>query len=124
MLPTMRPVTWDDEMVRGDGFRMGFRPAHLDSNGNKVYDYNFTGWTGKAQLRRSVDSTTVLVEFTVQIADQVATPGLVWVTATAAQTALVDEDSGVYDVQVKPPAGDPMTIARGTIKLIRDVSRP
>ena len=120
----MQPVSWDDKFVRGDGFRMGFRLAHLDANGNKVYDYNFTGWTGLAQLRRTVDHSVVLLTFTVTIPDQTANPGLVWVTATGAQTATVTEESGVYDVQLTPPAGEPMTIARGRLAMIKDVSRP
>ena len=119
----MQPVVWDDKFVRGDGFRLGLRPCHLDDDGTKVYDYNFTGWTGKAQLRRTVDSSVVLLEFTVQIPDQTANPGLVWILATGSQTATVTEDSGMYDVQLTPPAGEPVTIARGKLTMIKDVTR-
>jgi hypothetical protein len=122
----VQTIKWDDRLRRGDTFRMGFRPAHLDLSTEpptKVYDYNFTGHTGKAQLRRSADSPTVLLEFTVSIPDQSLTPGMVWVTATAAQTAALTEDSGVYDVQLTSGTGDVFTIAGGNIYIDPDVTR-
>lgn len=119
----VNPIRWDDRLRRGDSFRLGFRPCHVDDDGVKTYDFNYTGYTGQAQLRRSANSSVVLLEFTVAIADQDLTPGLVWVTATAAQTAPLTEDSGVYDVQLTSPTAEVQTIAYGMLTIDADVTR-
>lgn len=120
----MQPISRNVTIRRGDTFKIGFRLAHMDDDGNPVYDYNFTGWTGKAQLRRSANLVTVELEFDVAIADQSLSPGLVWVTAAADDTAALDIESGVYDVQLTSPTDEVMTIAEGDAEIAQDVTRP
>lgn len=123
----VQPIKWDDHLRRGDDFRMGFRCAHLDESTDpptKVYDYNFTGATGRCQLRRSADSPVVILNCTVAFPDQTLQPGMVWVTALAADTLELTEDSGAYDVEVTTSTGAVFTIAEGYITIHPDVSRP
>jgi hypothetical protein len=122
----MQPIAYDAKFVRGDDWRLTFRVGRYDDNGNKVYDVDFTGHTGLAQLRKTTEDTVVLLTFTVTIPDQAiaGNKGRFTISAPKAQTAALAVESGVYDVQLTSGGGETQTWARGKISLLRDVSRP
>ena len=122
----MHPVRYDTKQVRGDDWRIGFRVYRLDSNGDKVYDIDFTGHTGLAQMRKTTEDSAVAMTFTVEIPDQAVAGnmGLFYITAAKALTAALVHESYVYDVQLTSGEGETKTWASGKISILRDVSRP
>lgn len=121
----MQPIVYDTKLVRGDDFSRTFRVGRM-VDGAKVFDIDFTGHTGLAQLRRNTDATVVLLTFAVTIPDQSVTgnKGKFTITATKVQTAALTVESGVYDVQLTSGSGQTTTWATGRISVIPDVSRP
>lgn len=122
----MQPIVYDAKFVRGDDWRLSFRVGRYDDNRNKVYDIDFTGHTGLAQLRRSTEDTAVLLTFSVIIHDQTVegNMGRFTIFADKDVTGDLESESGVYDVQLTSGSGETQTWVRGKISILRDVSRP
>lgn len=121
----MQPIVWDTKFVRGDDWRLTFRVGRYDDNGTKVYDIDFTGHTGLAQLRQTTEGA-LLLTFTVEIPDQSieGNMGKFSLVADKSLTAALTVESGVYDVELTSGEGETQTWARGKISILRDVSRP
>jgi hypothetical protein len=84
---------------------------------------DITGWTGLAQVRATVDTATVLFEFTVTVGNQETVPGSFFLTAAPAVTAALTTLAGVWDLQWTTDTGEVYTYAAGTVTLTKDVSR-
>lgn len=84
---------------------------------------DLTGKTAKGQIRSSKASATVAAEFTCQVADQVVTKGAVLCSLTPAQTALLTDESYVYDIQVTGTPTDVTTYLQGQVSVVKEVTR-
>lgn len=123
----MQPALQDLAIYQGDSYDFFFRVRE------RVYDpvlgdfvpgdyINLTGWSGKSQIRATVEATDVLAEFSVTFTDQTTAPGGVLLRLTAAQTTALPP-SGVWDVQLTNPAGEIRTFIAGRVTVAREVTR-
>lgn len=120
----MKPATLNIEIFKGDTYTLFFRVREKLADGSLGDYIDLTGATAKSQIRQSEDSSTVLGEFTATIGDQVATPGSVLLTLTAAETtALALTQNGVWDVQITYADGKVRTYLKGTVTLLKEVTR-
>ena len=87
--------------------------------------YDFTGYTARMQIRRTIESSVVMIELTTEnggIAYTDAANGELTVTMTAVQTAAL-ETSGVYDLEVINAGGQVSKLIKGTFTLLPEVTR-
>lgn len=121
--PASKPIT----MVRGDDYSLFFRVTKKVWNAETGLfdsDYeDFTGWTGAAQLRATVDDTEFLA-FTIEFADQAVTPGAGFMTMGHVLTETIDFEAGIYDAQLTAPDGLRTTFFGGAVVIKKDVTRP
>jgi hypothetical protein len=87
--------------------------------------WNFTGYTARMQIRRTIDSSTVMIELTtedggLEFTDLFA--GQLTVHMTDEQTASLTSD-GVYDIEIISDAGDVSRLVQGNFTLNREVTR-
>lgn len=94
--------------------------AHLfqflqQDGGNPVIT---TGWTAKAQIRRSMkQSSTLIAEFTVDLTD--VDLGIIVLSLTAADTAAITRPKGYYDIELISPDPDNLSfsIVKGEVSI-------
>ena len=87
--------------------------------------YNLTGYSARMQVRKDVDSTTVLLEATVANGRITMAPneGVITVTFAPSVTATLTR-SGVYDLEVFTTGnGDVQKVVRGEFRLEKEVTR-
>jgi hypothetical protein len=126
------PYPKDITIRRGDSKRIFCRirerlwdpSANGGLGGYVPGDYrDLTGWVGKAQVRTTEDSATVVAEFTVTLSDQTATPGGVTLYLAPATTAGITVDTAKWDFQFTDAASDVWTYAAGAVTIVKDVTR-
>lgn len=86
--------------------------------------WDFTGYTARMQVRRTVDSSTVLISLTTEngrITLGGAT-GIIELNITAADTAALTS-SGVYDLEIISGTGTVDRIMQGNFDLSQEVTR-
>lgn len=86
--------------------------------------WNFTGYTARMQVRRTIDSSTVLISLTTEngrITLGGAT-GIMELNITAADTATLTS-SGVYDIEIISSSGVVSRILQGDFTLSQEVTR-
>ena len=76
-----------------------------DSSGSAL---DLTGYTAAAQIRKTYESSSATVSFTVAFNSD-RTTGKLTLTLTAVQTALLDEGRYVYDVEVTKTSDSTVT---------------
>lgn len=103
-------------LYQGDTFELLFR---LKSGTSYV---DLTGATPTAQIRASADAASPIISFTAALTDQTATPGGVMLTLSAAQTSGLTAN-GVWDVQLAYPDGSVKTYLKGTVTVVKEVTR-
>jgi hypothetical protein len=114
----MLPVNRNISIYKGDTFDLEFRLRARSGEGDPGGYVNLTGATGKAQIRLTEDSAEVLAEFAVTC----GADGTVLITLTAEQTAAL-VNGGMYDVQIEFPDGSIKTYLRGTVSVVKEVTR-
>lgn len=130
----MKKAPYNIEFVRGDSYSLfgRVRTKVWDSAANDgVGGYvpgpyrDLTGWTGRAQVRASLVTTTVLFSFTVELGNQVTTPGSFFIKAVPADTENLSDLQlkGVWDLEWTSPTGEVVTPIGGSVTLEGDVSR-
>lgn len=83
-----------------------------------------TGFTARMQVRAKYDSpTTVLNLSSANGGIAVSSAGIFSVHATAAQTAAVTPGKYVYDIEAVAPNGTVTKLARGTVRVVAEVTR-
>lgn len=92
-----------------------------DSDGVPLAD--LSGWSARAQIRATLDSASVLHEWSVAAGN--VTLSAPWVTLIVFDT---DSDAwtwtdGVYDIEVTDPGARVYRIAEGTVFVSREVTR-
>jgi hypothetical protein len=89
------------------------------------YPWDFTGYTARMQIRRTIESSTVMIELTTEnngIEFTNAEEGELIVEMTAAQTAAL-ETSGVYDLEIINSSGQVSKLIKGAFTLLPEVTR-
>jgi hypothetical protein len=86
--------------------------------------WNLTGFTARMQVRRTVDSSTVLISLTTENGRvSLGGPsGIIELNISAADTATIT-GSGVYDLEVISPNGIVSRIIQGDFTLSQEVTR-
>lgn len=87
--------------------------------------WNFTGYTARMQIRRTIDSSTVMIALTTEnggISFTNAAQGELTVNMTAAQTADLTS-SGVYDLEIVSGSGAVSRLIQGSFTLNPEVTR-
>ena len=90
-----------------------------DANGNA---FNLTGYTTEAKMAKGYASTRTRTSITSTIATD-ATSGVVALAMTAAQTAALDAERYVYDVEITQTSGGAKTrVIEGQITVFPQVT--
>jgi hypothetical protein len=86
---------------------------------------DITGWTARMQIRKSVTSSTVLLELTTEndriVIDGAA--GEITLDLSATETASITWKSGVYDLELIPDAASAFRFIQGEIEVSPEVTR-
>ena len=90
-----------------------------DSSGSAL---NLTNYTAAAQIRKTYESSSATVAFTVAFnADR--TTGKIDISLTGAQTAAISQGRYVYDVVIIAAGGDKTRVVEGIATINPSVSR-
>lgn len=89
----------------------------LKSTGQPI---DLTGYAARLQIRKTVDSPTVLLDLMPTLG---GASGTIDCSLTAAQTTALTFDSGVYDVTLTSPVGVVKRLLQGTVTLSKGVTR-
>lgn len=126
----MKKATYKIEFVRGDSYELfGRAQTKVFNSGTGLYEpgpfRDLTGWTGRAQARVAIVTTSVLFSFDVTIGNQSTALGTFFLSALPAYTKnLTDAQlKGVWDLEWTSPDGKIITPVGGTFELDPDVSR-
>lgn len=87
--------------------------------------WDFTDYTARMQIRRTIDSSTTMIELNTEDGGlEFTNPanGELTVTMTAEQTAALASD-GVYDIEIINDAGEVSRLIQGNFTLNREVTR-
>lgn len=106
-------ATYDLEIDAGATYSVQF--AYKDANGSAI---NLTGYTGKCQIRTAVGGTLVLEE----IPTINASTGVITLTFTAAETALLTSPRYLYALEIYAAGGEPtIRLAEGAVRVSLEV---
>lgn len=87
--------------------------------------FDFTGYTGRMQIRRTIESSTFMIELTTAnggVAYTDAASGELTISMTAVQTAALTT-SGVYDLEIINSTGEVSKLIKGAFTLLPEVTR-
>lgn len=84
-----------------------------------------TSYTARMQARPTPSSAVTVMDATTTNGQLVVTgaTGTVTLALTAAQSAALDFDRAVYDIEIVSPAGVVTRLVQGTVTLSREVTR-
>lgn len=92
----------------------------VDQGGNPI---DLSNWTARAQIRESVDSPTVLFEWSTVRGNATLTGSAVTLLLTPADSAVWAWTNAVYDVVITDPIGRVARVAGGVVTVSREVTR-
>ena len=97
-----------------------------DPTGATFEPFVLTGYSARMQIRRTVESSTVMLSLTSPSGGIIISPGTpeneLSITISAAVTAALTS-SGVYDLEIVDAGGLVSKVVRGTVTLIPEVTR-
>ena len=98
-----------------------------DPTGQTYEDFDLTGYTARMQVRRTIESSSTLVELTTQnlgleINPTGGTVNLIKISMAASVTASINS-SGVYDLEVINGDGFVSKVIKGAFTLVPEVTR-
>lgn len=117
----MTPAKLDLEIYQGSTFRKGFQWKIQSTD----LPMDLTGCQVKMQIRESECSETVAVECSTANGGAViesAIDGKWYVEIASDDNLLLNPIRYVYDMDITFPSGDVFTVARGVIKVIKQVT--
>ena len=118
--------TYNITCEQGSTFSRVITVEYPDPNdASSMLPFNFTGYTGRMQIRRTIESSVVMIELTTAnsgIQYTNAASGELTVRMTAVQTAAL-ETSGVYDLEIISSGGLVSRVIQGTFSLSLEVTR-
>lgn len=90
-----------------------------------VTPIDLTGYTARMQIRSSYDATSFLLELTTENGRISITPstGRIDLTVTAADTASVTWDRGVYDLELIDGFEEVTRLVQGRVNVSKEVTR-
>jgi|TARA_R100000030_G_C3209978_1_gene113092 hypothetical protein len=83
---------------------------------------NLTGYTARMQMRSTHDSSTIALTYTSTIASP-ASNGKINLSATATQTAAIEEGIYVYDLEIESSGGEVTRLMEGQVTVTPEVTR-
>ena len=83
---------------------------------------NLTGYTARMQMRSTHDSSTIALTYTSTIASP-ASNGKINLSATATQTAAIEEGMYVYDLEIESSGGEVTRLMEGQVTVTPEVTR-
>ena len=118
--------TYNITCEQGSTFSRIITVEYPDPNDSStMLPYDFTGYTAQMQIRRTIESTTVMIELTTAnggVAYTDAANGELTITMTAEQTAGLTS-SGVYDLEIINSTGEVSKLIKGAFTLLLEVTR-
>jgi hypothetical protein len=92
---------------------------------DKAGALNLAGYTARMQIRRTVSDSAVLLELTTENGRIVidAPAGTIELVVDAADTAALNFQSAVYDLETESAGGEVRRILQGNVLLSREVTR-
>ena len=118
--------TYNITCEQGSTFSRVITVEYPDPNdASTMLPFNFTGYTGRMQIRRTIESPDVMIELTTAnngIQYTNAASGELTVRMTAVQTAAL-VTSGVYDLEIINGAGEVSKLLKGAFTLLLEVTR-
>ena len=118
--------TYNITCEQGSTFSRIITVEYPDPNdASSMLPFNFTGYTGRMQIRRTIESPDVMIELTTAnngIQYTNAASGELTVRMTAVQTAAL-VTSGVYDLEIINGAGEVSKLLKGAFTLLLEVTR-
>lgn len=86
---------------------------------------NLTGYTARAQARERVDSPTAFINLTTENGGIAlgGAAGTITLSMSAAATASIVEESGVWDLEMIAPSGAVTRLLEGKISIAKEVTR-
>lgn len=94
------------------------REITVQENGSAM---NLTGYSSRMQMRSTHDSSTVGLSFTATVSS--AAEGKVQLSATATQTAAIEEGIYVYDLEIESGSGTVTRLMEGKVTVTPEVTR-
>jgi hypothetical protein len=110
---------------QGTTFSRTFEIQYPDPLDPSVYyAYDLSGHTARMQVRRTIESSAVLIELTtendgIEIDEE---NGIITVLMTDTQTSALTS-SGVYDLEIRDDSGNVSRVVQGTFTLSLEVTR-
>jgi len=83
---------------------------------------NLSGYTARMQMRSTHDSSTIALTYTSTIASP-ASNGKINLSATATQTAAIEEGIYVYDLEIESSGGEVTRLMEGQVTVTPEVTR-
>ena len=83
---------------------------------------NLTGYSARMQMRSTHDSSTIALTYTSTIASP-ASNGKINLSATATQTASIEEGMYVYDLEIESSGGEVTRLMEGQVTVTPEVTR-
>jgi hypothetical protein len=118
--------TYNINCEQGSTFSRVVTLQYPDPDDASVYlPWDFTDYTARMQIRRTIESTTVMIELTTENSGIVFTDavnGELTISMTAAETAALTT-SGVYDIEIINSIGQVSKLIKGAFNLILEVTR-
>jgi hypothetical protein len=99
----------------------------VDPTGQTFEPFDLSGYSAKMQVRRTIDSTSFMLELSTQNGALTINPtedsvNQIYIDISASVTASVDTD-GVYDIEITNPDGTVSRILQGIFTLSPEVTR-
>ena len=112
----MAAGTYNFTLEQGSTFS---RQITVQENGTAL---NLTGYTARMQMRSTHDSSTIALTYTTTIASP-ASNGIVNLSATATQSAAIEEGIYVYDLEIESSGGVVTRLMEGKVTVTPEVTR-
>ncbi len=103
-----------------------FRKRLTWKAGTPAVAVDLTGCTARMQVRAEVESETVLLSLTTEN-DGITlggSAGTIDLYVADEDTAAIDWDSGVFDLEIEHPSGEVTRLAEGSVSVSPEVTRP
>lgn len=117
---TIEPITHHLVIYQGATFSQTF--IWKDENNTPI---NLTGYTARMMARTSLDAPTPFIHLTTENGGIAlgGSAGTVILSMSAAATAAIVENVGLYDLELAAPGGDIVRFIQGPLTISREVTR-
>lgn len=106
---------YDFTLEQGSTFS---REITVQENGAAM---NLSGYSSRMQMRSTHDSSSATLSFTASVSN--AATGKIQLSATASQTAAVEEGIYVYDLEIESGSGAVTRLMEGKVTVTPEVTR-